>query len=116
MDTLVEALGPIFVASFALQQLIELLDPLLNTFIKSYKELILIIVALVLGLCLSFGLGLMVLAPFGYTGPTWIDGLITALMLTGGTKWINELLKVVSYKKVELHARAQVAERQMSEG
>ncbi len=55
-------------------------------------------------------------APFGYTGPTWIDGLITALMLTGGTKWINELLKVVSYKKVDLHARAQVAERQMSEG
>jgi len=33
MDTLVEALGPIFVASFALQQLIELLDPLLNTFL-----------------------------------------------------------------------------------
>ncbi len=68
------------------------------------------------GLCLSFGLGLVVLAPFGYTGPAWVDGLITALMFTGGTKWINELLKVVSYKKVELHARAQAAEGQMSEG
>jgi hypothetical protein len=116
MDALIEALGPIFIASFALQQLIELLDPLLNTFIKNHKELILSIVALVVGLCLSFGLGLTVLAPFGYTGPAWIDGLITALMLTGGTKWINELLKIVSYKKVELHARAQAAERQMSEG
>ena len=116
MDTLIEALGPIFIASFALQQLIELLDPLLNMFLKSFKELILSIVALVVGLSLSFGLGLFVLAPFGYTGPAWIDGLITALMLTGGTKWINELLKVVTYKKVELHARAQAAEGQMSEG
>lgn len=115
METLVEALGPIFIASFALQQLIELLDPLLNTFIKSYKDLILSIVALVVGLFLSFGLGLLVLAPFGYSGPGWVDGLITALMLTGGTKWINELLKVVSYKKVELRARAQAAEGQMSD-
>ncbi len=114
MDTLIEALGPIFIASFALQQLIELLNPLLNMFLKSYKELILSIVALVVGLGLSFGLGLVVLAPFGYTGPAWIDGVITALMLTGGTKWINELLKVVSYKKVELRARAQVAKGQMS--
>jgi hypothetical protein len=105
MDTLVESLGPVFIASLALQQLIELLDPVLEKWIHSHKGWLLSTISLLVGLGLAIGLNLSVLGPFGYTGPAWVDTVLTALALTGGTKWINELLKVVSYKKLELHAR-----------
>jgi hypothetical protein len=105
MDTLVESLGPVFIASLALQQLIELLDPVLEKWIHSHKDWILSAISVIVGLGLAIGLNLSVMGPFGYTGPVWVDTVLTALALTGGTKWINELLKVVSYKKLELHTR-----------
>lgn len=109
METLVHALGPVFIASMALQQLIELLDPVLDQWIRPHKGWILSAVSFVIGLALAVGLGLSVLGPFGYRGPRWVDMLLSALVLTGGTKWINDLVKVVSYKKYELHARAEGA-------
>ncbi len=101
MNQLVEALVPALVASFALQQLIELLDPVLEAIIKPHKKWILSLVALVVGLTMALGLGLRVLAPLDYQGPVWADVLITALFLTGGTKGINDLVKLVGYKKEE---------------
>ncbi|NOR90094.1 MAG: hypothetical protein GQ524_07545, partial [Anaerolineales bacterium] len=50
MNPLVESLGPVFIVSFALQQLTELLDPILDKVIKPHKEWILSAVALVVGL------------------------------------------------------------------
>lgn len=67
MNPLVESLGPIFIVSFALQQLIELLDPILDKVIKPQKEWILSAVALVVGLLLTLGLDLRILRPFGVT-------------------------------------------------
>ncbi len=106
METLVESLGPVFIASLAVQQLIELLDPVLEKWIHLHKGWILSAISVIVGFALAIGLNLSVMGPFSYSGPKWVDILLTALALTGGTKWINELLKVVSYKKLELHARA----------
>lgn len=105
MDTLIEVLGPAFVASFALQQLLELLDPILEAVIKSNKKWVLSLVSLLVALALALGLQLRLLGPLGLSIPDWGDALITALFLTGGTKGINDLLKLLGYKKQEVKAR-----------
>lgn len=99
MDRLVEALAPVLVASIALQQLLELLDPILDSVISEHKKWILSAVSLVVGLVLAFGLGLRVLAPFGVTRAPWLDAIVTALFITGGTKVFNELIKWIGYMK-----------------
>ena len=114
MNPLVESLGPVFIVSFALQQLIELLDPILDKVIKPHKEWILSAVALVVGLLLTLGLGLRILRPFGVTSMPWLDVLLTALFVTGGTKWLNDLLKIIAYKKQEVQARAMMVTQQVA--
>jgi len=114
MNPLIESLGPVFIVSFALQQLIELLDPILERVIKPHKEWILSAVALVVGLLLTLVLGLRVLRPFGATRMPWLDVLLTALFVTGGTKWLNDLLKIIAYKKQEAQARAMTAAKQVA--
>jgi len=114
MNPLVESLGPVFIVSFALQQLTELLDPILDKVIKPHKEWILSAVALVVGLLLTLGLGLRILRPFGVTSMPWLDVLLTALFVTGGTKWLNDLLKIIAYKKQEVQARAMMATQQVA--
>lgn len=99
MDDLIRTLAPAAIASVALQQLLELLDPVLETFVKAHKKWILSAISLLAGLALSFGLGLRLLTPLGYTGPGWMDALVTALFLTGGTKAFNDLIKWLGYKK-----------------
>jgi len=106
MNPLAEALAPVFIAGFALQQLIELLDPILERIIHSQKAWILSAFAFVVSLVITLVLGLRVLRPFGVVRAPWLDVLITGLLITGGTKWLNDLLKIISYKKVELRARA----------
>ena len=104
MDEFIQSLAPVFVASFALQQLIELLDPILDQFIKQHKKWILSATAFVVGLALSLGLGLRILYPLGITRFAWVDMILTALFLTGGTKGINDLIKFIGYKKEEAKA------------
>jgi hypothetical protein len=99
MNRLVDSLAPVLIASFALQQLIELLEPILDMFIKAHKKWILSVVTLVVGLLLAVGLQLRVLGPIGYSGPVWADVLISALVISGGTRWINDLLKLLGYRK-----------------
>jgi hypothetical protein len=106
MSPLVESLAPVFIAGFALQQLIELLDPVLERGLKTYKAWILSAVSFVVGLLLAIVLGLRVLRPFGVTRAPWLDVLLTALLITGGTKWLNDLLKIIQYRKLELRARS----------
>jgi hypothetical protein len=31
-----------------------------------------------------------------------LDTFLTALLITGGTRWVNDLVKIMSYKKFEL--------------
>lgn len=101
MNELIDALGPVLVASFALQQLLELLDPILDKVIKEHKKWILSIVSFVVGLVLSLGLELGILRPLGITRFPGVDVILTALFLTGGTKGINDLVKLIGYKKEE---------------
>lgn len=89
--------------------LIQFLDKV----IKPHKGWILSAVALVVGLLLTLGFGLRVLAPFGVTRMPWLDVLLTALFVTGGTKWVNDLLKIIAYKKQEAQARAMIATQQV---
>jgi hypothetical protein len=106
MSPIIESLGLVFIAGFALQQLIELLDPVLERWLKADKAWVLSAVSFLVGLLLAITLGLRVLRPFGVTWAHWLDFLITALLITGGTKWLNDLLKIIQYRKLELGARA----------
>ncbi|HEY46450.1 MAG: hypothetical protein AMJ88_01955 [Anaerolineae bacterium SM23_ 63] len=109
MNQLIEALAPVLIASFAIQQLIELLDPILDTVIKAHKKWILSAVAFIAGLALTLGLELRVLAPFGITRFPWVDVILTTLFITGGTKGVNDLMKLIGYKKEEAKAAFEAA-------
>jgi hypothetical protein len=106
MNPLVESLAPVVITGFALQQLIGLLDPILKRWFKADREWSLSVIAFITGLALSLLLDLRVLRPFGLIRMGWLDVILTALLITGGTKWVNDLTKVIGYKKAELKARA----------
>lgn len=101
MDETVVLLAPAVVVSIALQQFLELLDPVLEALIKAHKKWILSTVALVLALCLTLGLQFRLLAPLGHPQLPGLHILLTALFLLGGSKGFNDLLKWVGYKKLE---------------
>jgi hypothetical protein len=65
VDSLLKAVGPVFVASFALQQLLELLDPVLDAIIQNHKKWILSVISFFGGLALALGLQLRILTPLG---------------------------------------------------
>lgn len=99
MDTLVTALGPAFAAGFALQQLLEILDPLIEKITKENKKMLLALVSLVFGLALAFLAGIRVLVHLGYTGPQMWDAIITGLIVSAGTEGINSIMKYLGYAK-----------------
>lgn len=101
MNALIEALAPALVVSFALQQFLELLDPILDKVIKEHKKWILSVVSFVTSLALSLSLELRILGALGVTRLPGLDAILTALFLTGGTKGINDLVKLIGYKKEE---------------
>jgi hypothetical protein len=115
MNPLAESLAPVFIAGFALQQLLELLDPVLERLLKPHKAWLMSALAFSLGLGITLVLGLRVLAPFGLTRGDWLDAVLTALLISSGTKWLNDLLKIISYKKQELKARAAFQAKQLEE-
>lgn len=99
MDDLMLALGPVVACGVALQQLLELLDPVLETAARRHKAWILSAVSLGVALIFSAGIGLRVLAPLGYPQAGLLDLLVTALFMTAGTRGANDLLKWLGYKK-----------------
>lgn len=104
MNELVDALAPALVVSVALQQLIELTDPVLDKFLKAHKKWILSAAAVVIGVTLAGVLHLRILEPLGVPCPDLLDLLLTAFFLSGGTKAFNDLIKIVGYKKEESKA------------
>ena len=118
MEKLVTALGPAFAAGFAVQQLLELLDPwlvdpLLDK-IKWNKKRVLGIVSLIAGLILSFGAGLRVLEPLGVTASDFWDAIVTGLVVSAGTEGFNSIMKFLGYSKEKQAAAA--AEKQSKVG
>lgn len=99
MDALWLALAPVLVTGIALQQLLELLEAPLTRWARRHKAWILSATALVAALALTFGLGLRLLAPFGFARAGWLDGVLTALFLTGGTRAFDDLRAWFGYKR-----------------
>jgi len=111
VDDLVLALGPVFAAGFAVQQLLEILDPLVIKIIgKGDKKLILGLVSLAVGLALAFGSGLSVLRPLKLADAGWVDAVVTGLILSAGTEGINSILKYLGYSKDKKRTEKKVAE------
>ena len=99
LEKLVVALGPAFAAGFAVQQLLEILSPLVDK-IKGDKKLVLGIVSLVIGLVLAFGAGLRVLQPLGVANVNFVlDAIVTALIISAGTEGFNSIMKFLGYTK-----------------
>lgn len=107
MDTLVVALGPAFAAGFALQQLLELLDPLLDKIAKDLKKIVLGLIAMGFGLALALGTEIRVLAPLGYADEDAWDVVVTALVVSAGTQGFNSIMKFLGYAKESKKADAQ---------
>ena len=100
MEKLVVALGPAFAAGFAVQQLLELLDPLAIKIIGTAdKKIVLGVVSLIVGLVLAFGAGLRVLQPLGVAKADFLDGVVTALIVSAGTEGFNSIIKFLGYAK-----------------
>lgn len=110
MEKLVMALGPAFAAGFAVQRLLELLDPVFDAVesIKSAKKVVLGLVSLAFGVVLVFSFGLSVLQPLGINGSRILDGIVTALVVSAGTEGFNSILKFLGYAKENKKAEAAV--------
>ena len=98
MDKLVEGLAPAFAAGLAVQQLLEILGPLLDK-TKLNKKIVLELISLVMGLGLAFGTGLRVLQVFGIASTDFWDLIVTGLIISGGTESFNSILKYMGYSK-----------------
>jgi len=104
MDKLITALAPVFAAGLAIQQLGEILSPLIDRMSADYKKIIVGVVSLTLGLLLAFTAKLHVLQILGVTpaaGLDFIDAIVTGLIISGGTEGINSILKFLKYTKEE---------------
>jgi len=107
MDKLITALAPVFAAGLGIQQLAELLSPLLDKIAITYKKIVIGFVSLTIGLVLAFTANLHVLQLLGITPAVnpnainVIDGVVTGLIISGGTEGINSILKFLKYKKEE---------------
>ena len=100
MDMLVKALGPVFVAGLAIQQLLELLDPILTKIAGDNKKMVSNIISLVVGLLLAFGAGLRILHPLGLIEVSFeLDAAVTGVIISAGTEGINSIMKFLGYAK-----------------
>ncbi len=100
MDKVIMALGPAFAVGFAVQQLIELLDPYVVKIAKTGdKKIVIGTISLIFGLILAFGVGLRTLQPLGVTKAGFWDGIVTALIISAGTEGFNSIMKFLGYSK-----------------
>src|SRR5260370_3065509 len=115
MDTsLIAALAPAFAAGFAVQRLLEILDPLAETVAgPEKKKIVLGISSLIAGLGFAGGVGLRVLVHLGaytfgsrFDGHEFIDLFVTGLVISAGTEGFNSILKFMNYKKEASKATA----------
>jgi hypothetical protein len=102
VDTLVVALGPAFAAGFALQRLLEILDPIVDRLTGSAsKKIVINVIAFAVGLGLALAASLRVLEPLGITDKDAVDVIVTGLVVSGGTEGFNSIMKFLGYKKEE---------------
>ena len=106
VSTAVTALAPAFAAGFAVQQGLQILDSLfkLDDHITPVRKTALAgIVSMGLGLAFALPAnGIHVLKAMAITTtpyPNWIDSLVSALVISGGTEGFNSIMKFMGYKK-----------------
>lgn len=106
------ALVPAFAAGFAVQQLLELLDPVLNLLPKNAKKAVLNLMALGIGLFLAIQTPIRVLKPLGLDVDVNLDRFVTALVLSAGTQGFNSIQKYVGAAKESKKADAETKRAQ----
>jgi hypothetical protein len=100
MDELIKALAPVFAAGMGIQQLGEILDPILDKVSPDMKRVVLGLLSLSLGLVVAFQFDLQVLKPLGAaTQHARLDQFITGVIISAGTEGINSILKFLKYTK-----------------
>ena len=100
VDPLILALVPAFAAGFAIQQFLELVDPIIVRFgLKDAdKKLVLGFISLSLGALIVLFTPVRILDGLGYKIPL-LDGAVTALFISGGTEGLNSIIKFLGYAK-----------------
>jgi hypothetical protein len=84
----------------ALQRFIEIIiDPLVEKISPEHKKLIISIIALLIGEIIAFNGGLDL---FEGKLTTTLGHIITGFVISGGTEFINSVLKILGYKKEEV--------------
>jgi hypothetical protein len=104
LDKLIPALAPVFAAGLGIQQLGEILSPVLEKISPDNKKIVIGVFSLTLGLVVAFQLKLYALhvllgKPAG--DYAFADAMITGLIISGGTEGINSILKFLKFKKEE---------------
>lgn len=99
----ITALLPAFAAGFAVQRLLEIIDPALEAWVKERKGYYLGLVSLAVGFGLATLADLRVLIHLGADtrGLAYLDFFVTGLIISAGTEGFNSILKFLSYKKEE---------------
>ncbi|HYH06321.1 MAG TPA: hypothetical protein VEK11_04590 [Thermoanaerobaculia bacterium] len=95
----------------ALQQLLELLDPVITLFVTNplRKKLVTSITSGLAGWALAGLADLRVLGAMNYPVHAYLDIFVTALVVSAGTEGFNSILKFVFYKKEETKGDAVTA-------
>ena len=109
MDKLITALTPVFAAGLGIQQLGEILSPVIDKISPNNKKIILGLVSLILGLILAFVAKLHVLQLLGVTpspGLDPVDAFVTGFIISGGTEGVNSILKFLKYSKEDKKSEA----------
>lgn len=116
---IIKALAPAFAAGFAVQQLLEIATSFLdlsdNSNFQKYKKPVLGFISLALGFSLAFGVDqlhilniLLTTTGMDASGKpititpqvnTFLDALLTGLVISAGTEGINSILKFLKYTK-----------------
>ena len=99
MDSMIMALAPVFVVGLAIQQLLEILDPVMNKLVgEGDKKLFLGVISMVVGLTIAYGSHISVLTPMGIDAGA-LDVFVTGLIVSAGTETFNSILKFLGYAK-----------------
>ncbi len=100
MDSMIMALVPVFAVGLAIQQLLEVLDPIMNKLVgEGDKKLFLGIISMVVGLTIAYSSHISVLTPLGIIDAGALDVFVTGLIVSAGTETFNSILKFLGYAK-----------------
>jgi hypothetical protein len=102
ISTAAAALAPAFAAGFAVQQGLQILDSFvgMEKIAPAKKTGLAGLVSLALGVVFATH-GITVLSALSTTTkyPVWVDVVVSALVISGGTEGFNSIMKFIGYKK-----------------